>query len=396
MKQKSFSFLFLAITLIFSIRVSGQNFASIKDSSRIYKVAIIAPLYLDSVFNNNGFKYDKSFPKFVLPGFDFLQGAQMALDSLGRAGYNVKASFFDSKSNTKDIESLVNSGGLNNIELIIGAVKDKEYFTLADFAKKKNVPFISATYPNDGGIKNNPFLIIVNSTLKAHCETIFSYLLSNHGTEKILFVRKSGVRGDFLTDYFDELNTQDGKKLLNLEKVNVDTDDFSILQLKLDSTKNTIVIGASLNEDFATNLTKELALLNKKYKSTLIGMPNWDGFAQPGNKIRDYPLYYTTPFYNNKGQKETKEITAKYRSSFKGSPSDMVFKGFETTCYFVKLLAKHPNDLMNHLNDQDCRIFTQPLYRPQFTSTTDPIPDYFENKSLYFMKSVNGIVVKAW
>ncbi len=396
MKQKFYFLFFLAILFVFSAQVSAQNFIAKRDSNRIYKVTIIAPLYLDSVFNNNGFKYDKSFPKFVLPGFDFIQGAQMALDSLGKAGLNVRASFLDSKSDAKDLESLVNSGAINNTDLIIGSVKDKDFFVLAAFAQKKNIPFISATYPNDGGVKNNPFLIIVNSTLKAHCESIFSYLLSNHGTEKILFVRKPGVRGDFLTDYFDELNTQDGKQLLNLEKVNVDTDDFSILQSKLDSTKNTIVIGASLNEDFATKLTKELALLNKTYKSTLIGMPNWDGFSQPGNRIRDYPIYYTTPFYNNKWQKETKEITAKYRDAFKGWPSDMVFKGFDATCYFVKLLGKHPNDMMNHLNDPDCRIFTQPLYRPQFTSTKDPIPDYFENKSLYFMKSLNGNVVKAW
>ena len=74
----------------------------------------------------------------------------------------------------------------------------------------------------------------------------------------------------------------------------------------------------------------------------------------------------------------------------------MVYRGYEATCYFVKLLQKYPNDMMNHLNDTSLQVFTAPLFQPQFTAATDAIPNYFENRKLYFMRTTNGVATKAW
>ena len=157
---------------------------------KTYRVGIFAPLYLDSVFNESGYRYGKGFPKFAVQGLDFVQGAQIALDSLPMLFSNIDARVFDSKSTSKPVLSLIQNKELDSIDLIIGSVKDQEYFQLASFAKEKNIPFISATYPNDGGITGNPFLIIVNSTLKAHCEAIYSHLLQNNGTDKIYLITR--------------------------------------------------------------------------------------------------------------------------------------------------------------------------------------------------------------
>src|SRR5688572_26892480 len=53
-----------------------------------HKIAIFAPLYLDSAFDgNNEYRYAKnSFPKFINPGLEFYEGAQLALDSLNKEG----------------------------------------------------------------------------------------------------------------------------------------------------------------------------------------------------------------------------------------------------------------------------------------------------------------------
>ena len=148
----------------------------IKPVVKTYRIGIFAPLFLDSVFTGYAYKYSKNFPKFVVPGLDFVQGVQIALDSLPHSNANVEASIFDSKSFSQSVTNLINSKSLDSLDLIIGAVKDQEYIQLADFAKEKHIPFISATHPNDGGITANPFMVIVNSTLKAHCEAIYSYI----------------------------------------------------------------------------------------------------------------------------------------------------------------------------------------------------------------------------
>ena len=193
--------------------------ALIKPVVKTYRIGIFAPLFLDSVFTGYAYKYSKNFPKFVVPGLDFVQGVQIALDSLPHSNANVEASIFDSKSFSQSVANLINSKSLDSLDLIIGAVKDQEYIQLADFAKEKHIPFISATHPNDGGITANPFMVIVNSTLKAHCEAIYSYILQNHGTDKIYLVRKSGAQENMVEDLFKKINSPDGRPLLKMEVI---------------------------------------------------------------------------------------------------------------------------------------------------------------------------------
>jgi hypothetical protein len=365
-----------------------------------YKIGIFAPLYLDSLFANNGsYKYGKEVPKFAQPGLDFVQGAQVALDSMMLWEENVDAYMYDTKSYTKAIPALIKQGRLDSLHLIIGSVRDAEFKQLADFALQKNIPFISATFPNDGGITGNPFTVIMNSTLRAHCESIYSYLVQNHGTEKVWLFRKKGAQEDKVASYFKAINEPDGKPLLNLQTVNIDSNFSSeALRPKLDSTKGNIIIGGSLDESFATTIVNACNDLHEQYPITLLGMPNWDGFRFLHKKgsYETFPVYYTTPYYNNKWDGYSKILGNAYAKKYKSKPSDLAFKGFEAVYLFTKLLAKYPNDFMSRLNDKTFKVFCDYNFRPVFSKKGNATPDYFENKHLYFVKMLNGSAGKAW
>ncbi len=197
---------------------------------------------------------------------------------------------------------------------------------------------------------------------------------------------------------FKSINQPDGKPLLKIEFVNVLNDDFSAFKNKLDSNKKNIVIGGSLNEGFAGSLAAFAQSLTGKYETMLIGMPNWDGFTtiRKNKKLKSYPIYYTSPFYNNKWDNYSKRIKQVYLKKYKGIPSDLTYKGFETTLQFAKLLSKYPNDLTSHLNDYPFKIFSDFKFKPVFLKKNSTVPDYFENKNLYFIKMMNGTDSKVW
>jgi hypothetical protein len=370
------------------------------DSSKIlktYRVGIFAPLYLDSVFTGTSYRYGKNFPKFAVPGLDFVQGAQIALDSLPMLYGNIDASIYDSKSYVQNIPSLIRNKELDSLDLIIGSVKEDEFSQLANFAKQKNIPFISATHPNDGGTTGNPFLVIVNSTLKAHCEAIYSHLLQQHSTDRIFLVRKSGAQENAVAAYFKQINEPDGKPLLKIETINADS-GFNLLRSKLDSNRKSVFIGGSLNENFANNLAMFSQSVSKKYKVLLIGMPNWDGFTSlvKNKKLKDFPVYYTTPFFNYKWDSFSKQIKDIYLTRYKGVPSDLTYKGFETVYLFTKLLSMHPGDFMSNLNNHPYKVFSDYKFKPVFINKKSEVPDYFENKNLYFVKIMNGTHTRGW
>jgi Periplasmic binding protein len=385
------------VLLTGSVTLQAQN-----DTAKnfpVYRVGIFAPLYLDSVFSNNTFRYKEGVPKFIMPSIDFVQGALVALDSMKMGKENVKAFIYDTKSYSQGLSTLIKNKKLDSLDLLIGSVRDADYKQLSDFALQKNVPFISATYPNDGGVTANPFTVILNSTLKAHCEAMYSYLLQNHGTDLIYLCRQKGTQEDKVAGYFKQLNEQDGKPLLQIQTLNTDSVFTAAALLpKLDSNRQCIIIGASLDENFAKNLAAACYELHESYPLTLIGMPNWDGFTSLYKKeaYEDFPIHFTTPYFNNKWDNYSKMLTAAYQKKYKMKPGDMAFKGFETVQLFTRLYTLHPADFMSHLNDKTAKVFCDYNIKPVMLAKGAVTPDYFENKHLYFVKIVNGTKQKAW
>ncbi len=374
------------------------------DSLPVFKtirVGIFAPLYLDSVFSTTGnFRYKEGVPKFISPSVDFINGVQIALDSLKLEHVHVDAYIYDTKSYTTPLPALIKNKRIDTLDLLIGAVKDVEYKQLADFALTKNIPFISATYPNDGGVTANPFVVLMNATLKAHCEGIYSYLLQNHGTDKIFLCRKKGSQEDKVAAYFKALNGQEGKPLLPIQTINFDSTISPAYFKKqgIDSNRQTVIIGGSLDEDFAIKLSKACRSLYEKYPLTLIGMPNWYGFKDLMKKevFEDFPVYFTTPYFNAKADEYSRMLMNGYETKLFTKPSDMAFKGFECVQLFTRLLAKHPHDIMSNLNDKGIKIYTEYNFKPVMLNKGNTIPDYFENKHLYFVRILNGTMYKAW
>ena len=381
------------ITVIICASFFNANAQTSENNFKNYTVGIFAPLYLDSAFTGNSYRYSKTFPKFTFGGLEFINGVQIALDSILIYQANVNAKIFDSK--LLPASQFDSSALYNGLDLIIGSVKEDDYTALAALALKKNIPFINVTYPNDGGITGNPFLVILNSTLKAHCEAIYSYVLQNHGLDNIIFSTKDGIQENKVEDYFNEANRPDGSNLIDLKKISANVGFEKILE-KLDSTKTNIIIGGSLDRKFATDLATAVAGWSHKYSIKLIGMPNWDAFFTRKNKISSPAIFYTSPYYNLKTDQYSIMLQTAYQKKFNAMPSDLVYKGFESVYIFLKLLAKHPADFMSHLNEYPHKVFSDYNFKPVFLNKKSVMPDYFENKHLYLLKIENGSTTSAW
>ena len=391
------NFLFLIVALIFaSLQFSyAQN--EIATPPKTYHIALFAPLYLDSAFSMDEMNSGTSIPKFIMPAVEFVQGAHIALDTLTFNGKSAEVSIYDSKSYTQPISWLIKYKKLDNVDLIIGSVKDLDYHELADFALQRNIPFVSATYPNDGGIIANPFLIIVNSTLKANCEGIFSYLLQKHGTDKIYIIKRKG--DDRIENYFRNINYSEGKPLLNMRTIMVDStiSTYSLMN-RIDTLHTAVIIGASLDERFAKSLADACYPIQKKHPLILIGMPNWDGFRSLYQKdvYKDFPIRYTTPHYDSTDNPFDSILVKKYFQIYRTKPSDMAYKGFGITWYFTNLLLQYPDSIISHINDSALSVFHDYNFRPVYIEKQNDTPDYYENKHLFIMEILNGDIMREW
>lgn len=361
-----------------------------------HKIAIFAPLYLDSAFNEmNEYRYAKNiFPKFINPGLEFFEGAQLALDSLNKEYAPLEVFVYDTRSAKESLDDQLNKPEMDSIELIIAHCNTAEVKQFADAGLKRNIPVINANLPNDGGTTNNPFFILLNPTLRTHCEGIYRHIQKYYALNPIIVFRKKGQLEDRIKQYFDEFGKNTVGVPLKMKYVDL-TDSFTVNHLKpyLDTINQTICIAGSLDENFGRRLTQQLANLKKqKYLSSVVGMPTWDNikeFNKP--EYKGIEITYTNPFYNARLDKFSQSIINYFNKVMYARPSDMVFRGYEVTWKYARLLLQYGKDLPSNLSNKSFKVFTDFDIQPVVNKENMTL-EYFENRKLYFLKWQDGVI----
>ena len=378
--------LVLFVVLTSNVRTQSQT------SARTWKVAVFAPVYLDSAFTQDGIYRlgnNQNLPRYMMPGLDFYNGVMLAIDSLNKEGAPIEFLFYDTKSKMGSINVILEDSTFSEVSLIISSFNNRtEIKPLADFALEHEIPLISSTYPNDGGLTENPYFILINPTLRTHLEGIYNYLQRIYPTSNLTMFRRKGGTEDMIQSVFSELGRNTTGVPLKIKSIEL-TDSFTTGQVigYLDSNKQNIVICGSLNENFGANLVKALSE-SKKYKSIAVGMPTWDALRSVNRNVE---IIYTTPYHFIRTDKLGLDLTNIYRNNLSGRPSDMVFKGFESVYRFSKLLIKHEGELIKNISDKGFKLFNDFDIQPVRPYSSNPnAVDYLENKKLYYIRKIDG------
>lgn len=384
---------FILTLLLF---ISAFQLVQAQNGTARNRIAIFAPLYLDSAFNElDEYRYAKNvFPKFINPGLEFYEGAQLALDSLNKEYAQLEVFVYDTRSAKESLAEQLNKPEMDSMALIIAHCNTSEVKQFADAGLKRNIPVINANLPNDGGTNGNPFFVLLNPTLRTQCEGIYRHIQKYYSLNPIIVFRKKGQLEDRIKLYFDEFGKNTVGVPLKMKYVDL-TDSFTVNQLKpyLDTTNQTLCVAGSLDENFGRRLTQQLAYLKKqKYLSSVVGMPTWDNikdFNKP--EYKGLEITYSNPFYNAKLDKFSQSIINHFNNVMYARPSDMVFRGYEVTWKYARLLLQYGKDLSSNLSNKSHKVFTDFDIQPVVNKENMSL-EYFENRKLYFLKWQDGVI----
>jgi len=394
MTHKVFFTALLAVLLIPRMPLQAQSDSTLKK----HKVLVFAPLYLDSAFDKStgDYRYGKQFPHFINPGLEFYEGVQLALDSLNEERVPLDVEVYDTRCAGKTLEQQLASPEAANAGLIIGYVTYAEERVLAATALGKNIPFINVNLPNDAGIGSNPSLVILNSTLKTHCEGIYHFLQRYYPTSAVTVFRKNGAMEDKLKNYLTDIDKATNGVKIKLKFVTLVENSSTDLKQYLDSDRLNISLVGSLDENFGRKIAGQLASFSETYTSLVIGMPTWDGITDFNKRdYRGIDIVYSTPFSPNKTDSLSVDISDNFNNTMFARPSDMVFRGYECMYRFGKLLVEKDSNLVSSIGEKKFKVFTDFDIQPVLNRQTMTL-DYFENKKLYFIKKADGVVKQVY
>jgi ABC-type branched-subunit amino acid transport system substrate-binding protein len=366
------------------------------DSSKV-KVAVLVPLYLDSAFNGSAYKLGGSnIPKYILPGLDFYNGIMMAIDSLQKEGQPLEVMIHDTKSKDKPLSVLLVEPEIASASFIIGSFTTKdELKKVSDFSQQKNIPLISATYPNDGGVTASPNLALVNSTLITHIEGLYKFVQRNYSLDNVFLIKsKNDQMDDLIRFNFEETAKKYSALPLKIKYLEL-SDPFNPQEIisQLDSNRKSVIIGATLNETAASNIVRTLSSIKTSYESVAVGMPTWDNMKELNKAgTKGIEIIFSTPYNYQRTDKFLSRLAVSYKAKINGRASDMMFKGYETMYHFSKLYIKHKQNFLKNISDKDFKIASDYDFQPAKAKKENTSTDYLENKKLYFITKIDGVV----
>ena len=118
-------------------------------------------------------------------------------------------------------------------------------------------------------------------------------------------------------------------------------------------------------------------------------MPTLDGISFNKSEYKGIEIIYSTPFYNSKIDRVSQNISNRFNKLMYARPTDMVFRGYEVTFRFARLLLQYGNDIASNLSNKYMKVFTDFDIQPVLSKQSMSL-DYFENKKLYFLKWQDG------
>lgn len=385
--MKKFIAFFLLV--FFSAALIAQNIAS---NINRHKIAVFTPLHLDEAFGVDGnYLYsNKSFPKNSISGLEFYHGVQIAIDSLRAQKIPLDIFIYDTKSSRESLEQQFSKAAADGVELIIANCSISDLPKFAALAADKKITVLNATVPNNGNAENNSYFMVVNPTLQTQMEGIYKYIQNYYANKELVILTRSGNSEDYIKSAFESLNKNALTKKMAIRYTDF-KDSLSADLLSNPKNQNALFMIGSLDINFAGNILKQLSALSATATSVplVIGMPTWENINLSKTEYKGIELIYSTPFYYNKSDATTRNITNYYNKTMYARPSDLVFRAYGLMYKFGRLLDKYGKNINSNLDSKEFKVFYDYDVKP--VSINNKM-DYYENKKLYFLKWYNGII----
>ena len=328
-----------------------------KKKSSATKVAIILPFMLD--------QYAPTEQERMV---EFYQGLLLAVEELKSEGLSFDIHTYDSGESTKSLSTLINSGALNDCNVIIGALYPTHNKELATFAKAKNIPLVLPFSVKEQALYDNPKVFIANALQTYIVDKSVNRFGKQFPGANIIFVdnRFEIEKKEFATDllqYAKANNISHRTILMDSLMSMASGGGTTFIREQMDTAALNIFIPTTskvetFNQILPTLLVLKRDTLESAPEFALFGYPEWQIYAGSNlEAMYEVDTYFYTSFYTNSILPEAVEIQNRYTQWYNRSMQNRYPRygmlGYDTGYFFLKAVALHKADMPEKINHID-------------------------------------------
>lgn len=354
--------------------------------SRTYSVALFLPLFLDANADlRNGFVsesedslelttsiadsvIESSEPAVPVNRFhgnsenflQFYEGVIVAVDSMQKAGMNVKVSVYDTKDSPENVRKLINSGAMKNTDLIIGPVYENVQKEVASVAETNQIPMVSPFTPRSTIISNNPYFFQINPTREYIASATVEMIRKEFAGKNFVVIKTGSYEGtpegQLVTRIQQALAQQSPKS--RFQVYDFKRERARGLRDVLIADSENVVFIPTADEGELSVAISNLNNLANEIPVTLVAQANFQQRYQSIDvaHFHNLKMHYINPYWVDYNKNATISYVRKFRSNFGTEPNSYGIQGFDVAYYFLNALFWYGNNFTPCVGDLDLKL----------------------------------------
>lgn len=342
-KEKSNAEIFKQIQEMKDSIASADTFHGIK-------VALILPFLLESYSPNEQARM-----------IEYYEGFLLAVNKLKQYGYSFEINTFDSGNEKQSLAPLLNSGDLDEMDIIIGALYPSHNKELAKFAKEKEIPLVIPFTSKEDEIFRNPMVYVVNTMQSYFFSEVTDHFFKAFPNANVVFVSDGNDnKKEFVAALTDKLNERSvAHTTIHIDSLTNQETNQAMLATILQEGKENIFIPTSSSEVVLSTMLPTLILLNNDtinlpdYK--LFGYPEWQIYAgNMDSRIYEVDTYFYASFFSHSTLPETSKFQNDYIKWYNRNIQNIYPRygmlGYDTGYVFLLAISKFGTDMPDRIN----------------------------------------------
>jgi hypothetical protein len=296
----------------------------------------------------------------------------MAIDSIQKTGANITLFTYDSKSDTNEIDKILNELKIIKPHLIYGPLMPENIERISVFSEQNKTPMILPLAKEKNNFTNgNPYAVSLMPEIKTQTNQCADYLSQFHDKNIILIHNEDSTGFENIKDFRETLfayfSSKGAYDQALYKEIRINDTLQQNLELTLRQNMDNIVLIASSSEAYVSNIIGLLRINQSLgYSINVFGLPVWQSF----NNLRIELLHQLntviyTPFYIDYSKLETKVFIKNcrkklgfepYKTVGNGSGFNYIFLGYEAGLIFTQAHINYGEACINCLSNSEIEM----------------------------------------
>jgi len=347
-----------------------------------YEIALFLPLFVDanealnrrakpveflpdSLLYSENFQEDDTLieidePEEIFHGFyresenfiQFYEGVLLAVDSLRKAGMQIKLNVFDTQQNPDSIRKFIYREEFLNTDLIIGPVYARVQDEVASIAAKNRIPMVSPLSSQSMELTSNPSFFQVNPSRDFLAVKTAELITEEYFNSNFVVVKTShsgGLSEERVVDAVRERMVHSGywgqPEGMQFHEYDFEREGPFGFRRILSPHKENVIFVASMNEGDLSVILSNINNLSDDFPITLIGFNRYEQFRSISDEFfHNLNLHYVAPYWVDYENPATIRFFEKFKTHFHTEPNNFGLQGYDVAFYFLNALKNYGKD----------------------------------------------------